>query len=204
MLPVVSGLKSRLLSTNRALPTSLQFWFTQSYEWHFSIGSIDSTLSSPTTPSLFHSMLKSPPPSANPSHRSLPFLLEDWLHRFLGLFTDTSEHIRFYFSVFGSVRTLTTWRCPHLSTARRCCWSRPCKPAAAGLLLWTDRRTDTVPLHRPCSACYTGSVDSHNIFERRRHGLYVRWNRKTTGVLLFIYLPLSPPSFASMIFCMRC
>ena len=33
--------------------------------------------------------------SANPFHRSLPFLLQDWLHRFSGLFTDTSEHIRF-------------------------------------------------------------------------------------------------------------
>ena len=38
--------------------------------------------------------------SANPSHRSLPFRLPDWLHRFPGLFTDTSEHIHFYFLVF--------------------------------------------------------------------------------------------------------
>ena len=38
--------------------------------------------------------------SANPSHRYLPFLLQDWLHRFPRLmFTDTSEHIRFYFLV---------------------------------------------------------------------------------------------------------
>jgi len=51
--------------------------------------------------------------SANPSHRILPFLLQDSLHGFPGLFTDTSEHIRFFllfsFSVFhflvvGSVR----------------------------------------------------------------------------------------------------
>ena len=38
--------------------------------------------------------------SANPFHRSLPFLLPDWLHGFPGLFTDTSEHIRFYSSLF--------------------------------------------------------------------------------------------------------
>ena len=39
--------------------------------------------------------------SANPFHRSLPFLLQDWLHGFPGLFTDTSEHIRFLlFSFF--------------------------------------------------------------------------------------------------------
>jgi len=39
--------------------------------------------------------------SANPSHSSLPFLLQDWLHGFTGLFTDTSEHIRFLlFSFF--------------------------------------------------------------------------------------------------------
>ena len=33
------------------------------------------------------------------------------------------------------------------------------KPSAAGLLLWTlDRRTDTVPFHRPCSTYYAGSA----------------------------------------------
>ena len=52
--------------------------------------------------------------SANSSHRSLPFLLQDRLHGFPGLFTDTSEHIRFFyfvvlflffhFLVVGSVR----------------------------------------------------------------------------------------------------
>ena len=35
--------------------------------------------------------------SPNPSHRSLPFLLQDWLHGFPGLFTDTSGHIRFFY-----------------------------------------------------------------------------------------------------------
>ena len=38
--------------------------------------------------------------SATPSHRSLPFLLQDWLHGFPRLFSDTSQHIRFYFLVF--------------------------------------------------------------------------------------------------------
>jgi len=33
--------------------------------------------------------------SASPSHRSLPFLLQDWLSGFPRLFTDTSEHMRF-------------------------------------------------------------------------------------------------------------
>jgi len=44
----------------------------------------------------------------HPSHRRLPFLLQDWLHGFSGLFTDTSEHIRFYFLVllFSTSRVL--------------------------------------------------------------------------------------------------
>ena len=39
--------------------------------------------------------------SANPSHRSLPFLLRDCrLHGFPGLFTVISEHIRFLLFTF--------------------------------------------------------------------------------------------------------
>jgi len=34
--------------------------------------------------------------SANPSHRSLPFHLRDWLHGFPGLFTDSSENNCFF------------------------------------------------------------------------------------------------------------
>ena len=46
--------------------------------------------------------------SANPSRRSLPFLLQDWLHGFPGLFLDTSEHICFLlFSFLFS--TFTCW-----------------------------------------------------------------------------------------------
>jgi len=48
-------------------------------------------------PSLPHFFIPGLTPSfsANLSHRSLPFLLQDRLHEFSGLFTDTSEHIRF-------------------------------------------------------------------------------------------------------------
>jgi len=59
-------------------------------------------ISIPSPPHSFIPGLK-PSFSVNPSHGSLPFLLQDWLYRFPGLFTDTSEHIRFLlvsFSVF--------------------------------------------------------------------------------------------------------
>jgi len=46
------------------------------------------------TPHSFIAGLK-PSVYANPFHRSLLFLLQDRLHVFPGLFTDTSEHIRF-------------------------------------------------------------------------------------------------------------
>jgi len=49
-------------------------------------------------PSPHHSFIPGlkPPFSANPFHRSLSFLLQGWLHRFPGLFTNTSEHIRYF------------------------------------------------------------------------------------------------------------
>jgi len=56
-------------------------------------------ISIPSPPHSCIPVLK-PPFSANPSHRSLPFLLQDWLHGFPGLFTDTSEHILFFFLIF--------------------------------------------------------------------------------------------------------
>ena len=52
--------------------------------------------------------------STNLSHHSQPFLLLDWLHGFLGLFTDTSEHICFYSLVFHS-------SCSPLSVIVPCC-----------------------------------------------------------------------------------
>jgi len=65
-------------------------------------------------PSLFHSRLKTFLFSADPSHRSLPFLFQNWLSGFPGLFTDTSEHICFllfsfsvfHFLVVGSVQQI--------------------------------------------------------------------------------------------------
>ena len=67
-----------------------------------SIGSIDSPLSSSIALSLFQTRLKNFFFSVNPSHRSLPFLLQDcMIPRIPGLFTDTPKHIRFfYFLVF--------------------------------------------------------------------------------------------------------
>ena len=59
-----------------------------------SIGPIDSPLSSSIILLVFHSKLK-PSFSANPSHSNLPFLLQDWLNTFPGLYIDTPEHIRF-------------------------------------------------------------------------------------------------------------
>ena len=51
-------------------------------------------ISIPSHPHSFIPGLK-PPFSAKHSHRSLSFLLPDWLHGFPGLLTVTSKHIRF-------------------------------------------------------------------------------------------------------------
>jgi len=66
---------------------------------------VDCILSSPI-PWQPHSSITGLKPSfsANPFHRSLPFLLQEWLHGFPGLFTDTSEHsflLWFFFSTFS-------------------------------------------------------------------------------------------------------
>jgi len=83
-------------------------------------------------------------------------------------------------SVFSCLRTLTTWHCPHLQAARRCCSCRSISPirrarsskrAAAGLLLRaragrdgrTDGQTDTAPFHRHCSANYAASANKQHI-----------------------------------------
>jgi len=80
-------------------------------------------------------------------------------------------------SVFSYLRTLTTWHCPHSPATRCCCSNRSISPArwahgkklvAAGLLLWahartdgrTDRRTDSLPFYRPCSAYYASSANN--------------------------------------------
>jgi len=75
-----------------------------------SIGSIDSPLSSSITPHSFIPGLKHSF-SANPSHCSLPFLLRDWLHGFSGLFTYTSEHIRFLLFSFFCFPHFICWFC---------------------------------------------------------------------------------------------
>ena len=56
-------------------------------------------ISIPSPPHSFIPGLK-PSFSANPFYRSLFFLLQERLHGFPGLLTDTSEHILFYFLVF--------------------------------------------------------------------------------------------------------
>ena len=80
--------------------------WTQQTSWQVSFVLIIISILSP-----FHSFIPvlKPSFSANPSHRSLSFLLQDWLHGFLGLF---SEHIHFllcsfsvfHFLVVGSVQ----------------------------------------------------------------------------------------------------
>ena len=80
----------------------------------------------------------------------------------------TDDTNSFNYSVFSYLRTLATWHCPHspaaaASPARR---AHSSKPATAHVLLLahaetdkrTDRRTDTVPFHRHCSAQYTCSA----------------------------------------------
>ena len=71
-----------------------------------------SIVSIPSPPHSFIPGLK-PSFSPNPSHCSLPFLLQDWLRGFPGLFTDTSEHIRF-FKGEGSPYSITVRRVPEL------------------------------------------------------------------------------------------
>jgi len=83
MLPLVSGINSRLLSVNHALNNISKFRFTQSYEWHFShcFQRLMTLISHHL--SLFHSRLKTFLLSKS-SHPCIPFLLQDWLHGFPG------------------------------------------------------------------------------------------------------------------------
>jgi len=73
--------------------------FVQSYEWHFFHRFHRLTTLIIRHPSVFYSVLKKTSFSANPSHRSLIFLLRDLLYGFPVQFTDTFEHIRFCFLV---------------------------------------------------------------------------------------------------------
>jgi len=47
--------------------------------------------------------------SANPTHRSLLFLLHDLLRGFPGLFADTSEHSRFLLLTFFLFSVFSSW-----------------------------------------------------------------------------------------------
>ena len=98
MFPLVSGTNSRLPSINHALISPIL---------PHPVLRVALPPSVPLThhfhhPSPLYSFTPGLKPSfsANPSHCSLPFLLPDRLHGFPRLFTDTSEHIRFYFVVF--------------------------------------------------------------------------------------------------------
>ena len=75
----------------------------------------------PSPPRSFTPGLK-PSFSANPSHRSLPFLLPDWLHGFPGLSTDTSEHIRFFVFSFSVLHFLVTYLLCSLPLVPWHCW----------------------------------------------------------------------------------
>jgi len=83
-------------STTQARTVSLQFWhewplFFHWFHWLTTIIFHDPLTLTPCLKPSF---------SANPSQRSHVFLLQEWLHGFPSLFTDISEHIRFYFLVF--------------------------------------------------------------------------------------------------------
>ena len=99
MLPLVSGTNSRLPSVNHAPSISDS---PSPMNGTSSIGSIDSPFSSSITLHSFIPGLKSSF-STTTSHRNLLFLLQDWLHRFPGLFSlpiPLSISI-FFFLVFG-------------------------------------------------------------------------------------------------------
>ena len=76
--------------------------------------------------------------------------------------------------MFSYLRTLTTWHCPHLPTTAAAIdrFLLPTGPTAANLQQRVcccgpmlgqtspaDRRTDTVPFHRPCSTYYAYSAN---------------------------------------------
>jgi len=98
MLPLVSRINFLLLSVDHALMSAILIHL---FVWLAQLPSVPSTHHShhpspshPFTPDLRRSF------SANPSHHSLPFLLQNWLHGFPGLFTATSEHISFLLFIF--------------------------------------------------------------------------------------------------------
>ena len=93
MVPVVSVINSRLLSVNHALNSPVL---------RVALSPLVPSSDNSHHPSPLHSFIPGLKTSfsADPSHGSLLLLLHDSLHRFLGQFTDTSKHIRFYFLRF--------------------------------------------------------------------------------------------------------
>ena len=81
MLPLVSGINSRLVSINNALISPILIHLRVAL-----LPLVSSTHHSHHPPPL-HSFIPGLKPyfSANASHHSLPFLLQDWLHGFPGL-----------------------------------------------------------------------------------------------------------------------
>ena len=103
---LVSGTNSRLLSVNHALICPIL---------HHPVLWVALPPSVPSTHHFHHPLpLHSFTPGLklsfpNPSHCSLPFLLLEWLHGFPGLFTDTSEHIHFYFLLLFFFHFFSFW-----------------------------------------------------------------------------------------------
>ena len=101
MLPLVSGINFRLLSAKH----TLIFPFLTHLVLRVSL--------LPSVPSTHHSY--------SSRHHSfipglnLPFLLQDWLHGFPGLFTDTSEHIHFLVFSFSLFHFFNFILCGRLS-----------------------------------------------------------------------------------------
>ena len=99
-------INSRLLSINHALISSV---LTRPVLWVALLPSVPSTHHChPSPPHSFIPGFK-PSFSVNPSHHSCPFL-QDWLHRFPRLFTNTSELKQFYFLVV-LFSTFSCWFC---------------------------------------------------------------------------------------------
>jgi len=78
---------------------------------------------------------------------------------------------------------MRSWPCSNqsISLTRRAHSSKPttrwCSRGMGQTKVRTDRRTDTVPLYRPCSAYYVGSVDNWNKKNRR----YNLWAASAVG-----------------------
>jgi len=98
--------------------------------------------------------------SSNPSHCSLSFLFQVWLHGFPGLFTDTSEHVRFLlfsFSVLSGPRLEGDWLQPIVG-------SRETESCSGGeLIAWTSPWQHRALLWSHCGQNPLGAVHHHGV-----------------------------------------